>query len=394
MEQIINTAARLSDYLGQVDAKIKDTFFDEKTIEEFFDEVGREVKDCLTKVFGAENDTGDYGYVGDILSYPPGLDEQFSDSVIFSYWTYRGDRNNYQVEEAGEWRENFFYKGSRWSKPAWRDQFYTFFKRIVDATDGKVPVNFFTEIGIESGKQYFKLLAGDGDTEDDATVVLPTAEQLLALDLPKTNALINKIKQWRSCVSAHRDDKTIKHIMGLCDNSQENIRALFLGAADELTETDVTARVKENITSVFSNSKTISVEDRNIAPVMLGFLYYDHPYDIHFYIPQPRKGPAIDRNPPKSALIVTVKQGLTKINDYKETFLKFSTILREFPRIERMIWHQWREDLPKYWQWKKNYEKRQKKYERLSEMAINVCRAVCDIHDIECNQHATPDKGI
>lgn len=392
MNKITQIAAELSTYLQKYEEKIKETFLDEKIVDELFDDVESEVKKYLTVIFGAENDTNCLGILGDILPYyhpeiEKEIENELSDAVLFSYWTFQGERDNYAPESHGNWRENCFYKGRRWSNEVLKKQFYDYFKLITEAikeTDAKAPVNFFTNLGFNSKTLYFRLLTMNSSKPDDMTIVLPTAEQLLDLNLDKTKQIVNRIKAWRKYVSFPRMRKTIDVALQTCSDLPENVKQLLLESAEELSNTELINKVKNNIEHVFFNKRPIPISNRDIALVILAFIYYDNPYDIHFYLPEPLTEPVNgeNNNSPESVLIITVKQGLTEIDKYKQKFLELSTALRGLHKIEKLILERWKKSLPIYWQWKKNYESMQKKYERMSGIAINLCKAVCDKYDI------------
>jgi ppGpp synthetase/RelA/SpoT-type nucleotidyltranferase len=387
MKRISEAIKDLNNFFSDFKNEIKDMFLDEQTVAELFDRLEKKVKNHLIILFGKEDDVSDLGVTESIIKYLPDTESNYSDAVMFSYWTFRGERSNYMPDALGEWRDNFFYKGRRWSNPMLKKQFYEVFRLIMGAVNSKAPVNYFTEIGATYQKHHFKIIAGDYDNHDGDTIVLPNTEKLIEFESENITKLITWIKQWRSNLKSIVEEGQFTHFMGLPENSVENIKQLFHKGAEDLKRLPFINDIRENLKNVFKLNGSFQIDNLDLPLMMLVFLFYDHPYDIYFYLPefQPDDEQNINKKTPDSSLIMSVRQGTSDMDKYKEVFLQLSNTLGSFPRIERTIWNKWRNDLPTYWQWKKNYEKRQKKYERLSEVAMNVCRAVCDKHDIECS---------
>lgn len=373
---IQNTTNDLNSFFDYITNRIEQTVFSEKVAGEFFNEVKTELKNRLNRVFGAEKDINDKGYVSDFLNYYD-PDVPFSGAVSFSYWSLTGEKDHYVESLQGKYRENLFYKGLRWSKKVLREIFYTYHDLIQEIASEGTPVNFFVRIGTHSNLTYFKLICDDNPCiDDDTTICLPTENRLSKHKfLPKTHQYLKKIKYLKS-YTAHSEERAMQFLdedvpkMG-------DIRGMFCDATEELCKegAEILEAAKDNITTVF-NANHLSNE--TIAKVILCFLYYDHPYDIHFFLPNT----APDKKNDESALIISTKKNSSSIDGFKETLLVLAEAASRISAVENKIWRKLQECLPIFWQWKKYYQEWTEKYQRISSMVVGICRLICKNHGI------------
>lgn len=124
--------------------KRKNYYLSEHHADILFKDLHYNIKQELKNLFGNVNEKGNYGCFTNIFSSSiPAYDK----GAMFSYWSYQGVPYNSSKEDDGEWRDNFFYKGSRYSDENLKANFYKPFNVISDyckSKDGSnVPIDFF-----------------------------------------------------------------------------------------------------------------------------------------------------------------------------------------------------------------------------------------------------------
>jgi len=88
-------------------------------------DISFEFKRSLKLLFGEVKNSDSYGVYEDLFfSDSPGYMDK---GVMFSYWSFSGVPYNSSKTKNGEWRENLFYKGIRYSNARLRNNFYDLF---------------------------------------------------------------------------------------------------------------------------------------------------------------------------------------------------------------------------------------------------------------------------
>jgi ppGpp synthetase/RelA/SpoT-type nucleotidyltranferase len=169
-------------------------------------------------------------------------------------------------------------------------------------------------------------------------------------------------------------------------HSLTEIRKLFDQAYKKLinSKKDVVVKWRQNIVSVLGDLKNGNEEEqlRRVFNMIVSYQYYDNPYRIYFFLPDisndttkplPKKNDDLFL---QSALVITTSINGTNASKYYVIFQTLSQTLYKITVIEQQIFNKFTDHLPIYWQWKDHYQDWHEKYEILSEMAINICRAI------------------
>lgn len=367
----------MKDSFNEIRTDCDSFIISESTAQKLFIEMNFSVNTFLTKLFGSENDINKKGMFHDVLDYSNDKNI-YSDAVAYSYWTYSGESNIYlQDKKTNDWRKNFFYKGVRWSNEYSRYKFYYFFKYFENISKGNTPVEFFVKQGIEFKKNYFivKCLSSIESNRDDNVIALPCIKMLRGFNIETLNKLLDFIDEIKILItqekSVFENSKEKKHL------SFETFKDLYINARDELIKyNQLFEECTKSISSVFSKDvfKKYNNENRNktIFDIIIILHYFDNPYDIHFFLPKTNRNNEKFRS---SLVITTALDTNLSINDIKN-FKEIIEILKLQTVIEKDIWTELKEMLPKYLHFKDSYLKLVDKYERISEMAINLIRAI------------------
>jgi len=321
-KKIQNIIDEIKKYFNSIESRINSLIIDEQTAHELFVEIDFQVKEYLIQLFGKEKETKDKGCFGNSISYLDD-DNPYSDAAIYSYWTYRGESNTYEVEkETGEWRKNFFYKGNRWKNENLKANFYHFFKYFERISTGENPVEFFIELGVQSNKSNFSIRFSDGIT-NDASIRLPSISELKNLGNEKINKLIDLIESYRKTIVL--EQTLFANEIKKDKNNEDNFIKTFLEARKNLIVLYPT-ETKSWINSVYTFfPKALSVREEDIVNIIFTLQYFDQPYDIHFFLPREN---GIERKKIIAGLIITTKQGQGLLQEHQTCF-QLNTYLNE-----------------------------------------------------------------
>jgi len=371
----------------------KDKIVNEQEARNLYYELETEVKKCLVQIFGEANKTESNALSSAFMGYNS-LDNSRSDAVIFNYWSYKGEPIETPMKsETGRWRDNLYYKGKRWSDKEEKRLFYKFFDVIKSALQGEAPVDFFTKHGFKCNTRHLKIIGGSiaNSTEISKSsthrrIVIPILKpgsesytgiksnlfrQLLDLisEMKKFNKEAAQLEHFQSS-----NQEKIKKIEDLVVNAYfdaENAdRGLLVAVRDGFIEglTDSNEK-KDELRTVISL--------RDVFNVVIAYQYYDTPYDIHMFMP------ASNDKELFSCLVITVERNNGKIEPYVDSFIALANELGQITALEREIWRLMGDNLPIYWKWKEHYEKFSDRYERLSNVAMGICHAICSEEKIE-----------
>lgn len=345
------------------------------------------VKQCLENVFGPEDQISSKALSSAFLSY--NSENLQSDAVIFNYWSYKGEPIETPIKIGkGRWRDNLYYKGQRWSVEEKKVLFYKFFNEIKSALQGEAPVDFFTKHGVECDTRYLKIIGLSDISKIDNNckfrqLVIPNlsgaSDVIHSMAFKRLLDLITNMKG----VNLNRDQLDRFRL----DNQDkiDNLSTLVSNAFSEAKKEDkaLLAAVKagfiKGITEDAEKKEKLmkAVSLRDIFNVVIAYQYYDHPYDIHMFLP------TANHEKLYSCLVISVEKGSEKINPYLDSLTKLANELGQIKAIEQKIWKQMKDNLPIYWRWKKLYEKFSDQYQRLSNVAMNICLAICRKEELE-----------
>lgn len=347
------------------------------------------VKKCLVKVFGPEEDIASNALSSEFLSYDS-LTNRYSDAVIFNYWSYKGESIETPIksETTGRWRDNLYYKGQRWSDKEKKKLFYEFFDEIKSALQGEAPVDFFTKHGVECDTRYLKII---GLSDIDEIGNSYKFKQLAIPDLSRANGVIDS-KCFRELLDLitkmKKFNQNREQLNKFRSENKDKIDTLSTLASDAFSEAKkkdkaLLTAVKEGfikgLTEDTKKNKKLmtAVPLRDIFNVVIAYQYYDHPYDIHMFLP------TANHEKLYSCLVISAEEGSEKINPYIDSIAELANALGQIKAIEQEIWKNMKLNLPIYWRWKKLYEKYSDQYQRLSNVAMNICLAICRKEELE-----------
>jgi ppGpp synthetase/RelA/SpoT-type nucleotidyltranferase len=377
-QQIGVVVENMRKYIADFGETLSNKFINETIARETLFELEIGVKSFLTLIFGREKNSvkmpaaADLGLASDILKYQMTESDDYRDSAIFTYWSRTGEFDIYLSEKQGKWRENFFYKGRRWSDKNLKERFYKFFQLIEMATSGNTPVKFFTQKALAQKRQYLCIVTGETALPNPNADVLnmPTMENLREFENEALNRLLDNISIWKE--ANHCESREyFQQQLGMF--TQETVNKLFEDAFQDfiVKHKGIVEDWRNKISSVVGEWTSQDVL-KEVFMVVLSYQYYDIPYSIHCYLP------SIEiETMPMSALIITTRIDNNRIANYKDILLELSNTLNEVAKLEETILKLWITNMSTYWHWKDIYNSEQGKYERLAEMAINICRAIC-----------------
>jgi len=382
LEPLNEIVDNLSLYFESFNRELEKKLINEKEARNLFSQLQHEVRISLTKVFGDEFDVRDLGDSQGFLKYKNN-ENIYSDAVLFSYWSHSGTPFDASIDKPGVWRENFFYKGIRWSNKQLKNQFYTFFNIIRDAAEDITPVNFFVRNGINM-IQHLKIVNGltNNQAMEEETIRIPSEHELENLGSEILNKLVQKIKKMRD--ANQYNNVAFESFKENFTDQLRQVKENFVAAFDEVYKNHRDALSKwlkefERILGSIDNNRDERQLFKEVFAVVISYQYYDHPYDIHMFLPMLQK----DQKHLTSCLIITVPSGNREIDSYKGSLIKLIEILRLFGILEEEIWKRLGSNTPIYWKWKDIYEKRREKYERISQIVTNICQAICQKNKVQ-----------
>lgn len=375
-----NIGSVLKAFSDDIDNKI----INEQESKNLYYELETVVKQCLEKVFGPEDDTSSNALSSAFLTYDSTVN-QYSDAVLFNYWSHKGEPIETPIRTiTGRWRDNIYYKGVRWSDEDAKSSFYTLFNIIKSALQGKAPVDFFTEHGVECNTSYLKIIGRRITAISEMTQSSPDRQIVIPILIGSDKVINSELfKQLLRLIGNMRDgNKNKKKSERLRKDKQsdiENIEDLIRKASTEAEEKDF--ELLHDIKKGFINGLTSDLEKtkalegtiklRDVFNVVIAYQYYDHPYDIHMFLP------TANHEKLYSCLVISVEEGNDAISPYVQSFIALVDALGKITRLERMIWEKMKDNLPIYWKWKEHYENFSDQHSRLSNVAMNICRAIC-----------------
>ncbi|OGS71858.1 MAG: hypothetical protein A3F91_02145 [Flavobacteria bacterium RIFCSPLOWO2_12_FULL_35_11] len=390
-----NIIKALDRYFNRQKKIISSLFIDEQTAMELLIDIDFKVKGYLINLFGKEKKiTVKGGCFNDLLPYL-NKGNPYSDSVIYSYWTYRGESDIYKVEEKnGEWRRNFFYKGKRWSEDWRKDNFYHFFKFFENISNGKNPVEFFIELGTNSKEK--KICVQFFDKE------LPTSPDKNTIFFPsiKYFSKHNKIKEFILLVARLKKAIADENFISTKNKNygdeyfKKTFKPKFDSAYKEFATDSELGKIVYYLVSLIKKTFNLMSEDKirsQIVNVILTLLYFDQPYKIHFFLPQ-RNGlnNDVSENTKRESkklispcLIITTHQSKNISETSIEKFSNLISVLIKHSELEQEIWNKRKELLPTYHGFKGEYLEIEERYLRLAEIIISIIKAISDEHNRE-----------
>lgn len=372
-----------SDFVTQIHDKI----VNEQESRNLYFELETVVNGFLQEIFGEEGDTKSNALSSGFLHYNS-RENINSDAVIFNYWSHKGESIETPIRVVtGQWRDNLYYKGYRWSDKEKKTPFYRFFNKLKSSLQGEAPVDFFTKHGVENDTRYLKILNLPISNNRDISKIRENSKknQISIPILSNTDKIIksNAFKKLIKLVFSMREvNENTQQFDNFYDNKKTDIETLddlvtkAYSEAERLDK-DLLDAVREALIECLTSDKVKKsklndvIRLRDAFNVVVAYQYYDHPYDIHIFLPASNHGNLY------SCLVITVEQASMDITPYLSSFTELANNLGQITAIERTIWKQMKDNLPIYWRWKKHYEDFSDQHKRLSNVAMNICLAIC-----------------
>ena len=129
--------------------------------------------------------------------------------------------------------------------------------------------------------------------------------------------------------------------------------------------------------TIFRNTDTLE-KYKTIFNLIITLQYFDNPYDIHFFLPENSRNEKF-----RSSLVITTAQKKHLTDSNKKLFNKIINTLKSQAKIEKHIWSKQKDLLPIYLGFKDSYLNLVGRYERLSEIAINIVKAIAYKNEIK-----------
>ncbi len=382
IEQISEVCKEIEDFYINKSAEISKLIINKVEAENLFESVEVFIIAKLNYVFGFQHKTNEsnglkqediYGLTKGLLSYT----NAYKESVLFSYWSHRGYsfKENYTASIVGQKRGNIYYKGIRWKNQELRGYFYYFFDKIKNICGDYIPVDFFTNHGInDNNTNYLKVTTCKHNKDHkeiyDNNICLPL---LIDYDFqsPKFKELIDLILDIKSKNLSEANFVTFNntHNKTLKENFI-NFNTLFNEAISEAKTINepIIIKYKDLLNKFFSENLTFE----SIFKLITSYQYYDIPYSMHFFLPA-RK--TVDSNL-TSCLAITLPENIS-IEEYKAVFSRLSEAISYITVLEKSIWIKASESLSLESAWQDIYEKYEERLERLSKIGENIANSFC-----------------
>ncbi|MCD4668204.1 MAG: hypothetical protein K8R44_06420 [Sulfurimonas sp.] len=367
MKELNKLNENINNYFDSVEVHINEDFISEEVANKYFFELDIEVKSFLEQVFGKEDKIKDFGKFPKFLKY----NKEYTDGIIFSYWSFRGDSYYYSTEEkSGDWRDNFFYKGIRWSEGYLKQQFYDFYEFFKNVPFSTNPVNFFVTNSIKDKTFYLRVTSYD--ITDNTTIKLPTIQELYDLNVPSLDILLEYIENLRKLNregTSPFERKNHKY-------NTDDFKKLYIKALGDTIkkEKKYFSNIYEDIQKVIRIKKEYesNILERIFSLIII-YQYYDTPYDIYIFLPKSVNG-ILNIS---SSLIFTTEEYDETILKYEQPLKTLIETLNRFALIEKIIWEKLRKNLPKFWVLKEKYHKYRENYELLTEVILAIVKTIC-----------------
>jgi len=300
-----------------------------------FREVHFELKQVLKQLFGKSSDSADYGLFNDLFkTTEPG----YNRGVMFAYWSFYGLPYNSSKGIKGKWRDNLFYKGSRFSEEKLKANFYDFFNIVSkycenECRQSNAPVDFFVRHArIEKLKNSSIDLASVVFVPENTiilhnSIIIPVKETLSSVNyynIPELKTLIEDLYSVKEdkeiCTDDYqRENLKIKLEKTLSSNLETAFRKL------KNVENSKFSTFSQDIKNKFSH---INLDNSNhlyeIFCLYICFQFYDHSGITHIYLPSNIK----ESNSCLGILVPFEKENI--INAFSE---QFSKIIESFSRL-------------------------------------------------------------
>ena len=384
--QNINSITReTNSFFNNFATEIEKRIINQKEKTELIDELISKTRKVLIKIFGEEGKMKDKKLSNNFMEYIKSK-HLHSDAVIFNYWSYEGESIKSSISKTQQYKRNIFCKGVRWSNKDKSKAFYDFFNDIKEALEGDAPVDFFTENAINNSIEFLRITGKNGIESDGGTGFL---QMPILFDVNlrqvttkiKSNKFKDLIKFIHELKESNKDPDAVSNLKNNQSKKLKEFKNDVSKALEQMKTTD--ADILEQWTRCFTqalknNGHTITSKD--VFNVVVAYQYYDHPYSIYMFLPS---FDAENKKQLYSCLIITLDENNNAIESYKTALGGLSKALEKVPELEKAIWEKRGQNLPNYWRWKHEYANYYDSYYRLSNVALNICLAICKRKDID-----------
>lgn len=360
----------------------------------------------LESLFGKVQDCEDNGIVK-FMDF-----KDITDSVLYSYWSVEGEYEKYKpisndnpLEQVALYRANVFYKGLRWSSPRHTRHFYQLYGILSDAAGRLNPIDEFGKLSLNDPRRRSVVIETNENGFERSKVgrvQMPSLDFLSRNRSAQVRRLAHEITQMRdeARVGPTSNEEFIRYFDRIA--TKENER--FLKATVDLAIKDLLNDKKNDIRGwaagirealcapEVKSAEEIARESDKCLRMMIMFLFYDHPYDIHMFIPGVPKADTLEAENlgaakskflvQRPALFVTRPKGSPIDEPHTEKFLGAAEELSEVPLIEHLIHKKWEDTANNSYVWREEYAKWAPRYQRLISITEDMVKGLCQKHGI------------
>jgi ppGpp synthetase/RelA/SpoT-type nucleotidyltranferase len=336
-----------------------------------------EVKRYLTGLFGQIKDSNSFGIYNDVFQSE---DSVYNKGVMFTYWSFSGVPYNSSKAIDGGWRDNLFYKGTRYSVAPKYKNFYDVFNILskgcqdADSTQSNAPIDFFVRLNKGSSQ-----LIVFGPITLPESICIPTKASFDDKDyynIPELKEIIIelfKIKEEKdACDSDEKMKKLHIRIDHLLHNCLEpSFQKLFELDNSLLLEFANMLNCKFKFLDI-SNKKIL----RNIYKMIICYQLYDQDGLTLLFVPKDQDSESC------LALLVPIENLSIALSKNNEFFSIINT-LSKLPILEKKIHNLVQENIVKKDIWKCHYFSRRELYESLCLHFKILMKYICRTNKIK-----------
>ena len=364
----------LNKYLLAEKSRAEATLVNDHIAADLFRELRYGIKTRLVSIFGPENSWADWGLFKDVYSHTPRNGFTLDDGICFAHWSHKEEpvylgRTRPSTARTGVMRENLFYKGTRWSQPLLKAEFYSTYNIVRDTIEGCVPVQYLATLATDetfstTEKQYLRLLTGWKSHDKMPQVLRVPLRETAFASAPGGGAFLDLLDHVIDIKKTHTPGPTFGERI---DNALRNI------AADPYLKEQLPQWCKEFM-DFFGPQKEIN--ERAVVSFIAAMQHYDTDpaIAIHFFFP---KHPAKPLRFPCLIGLVTHHE-VTLCDAFIRVLVALVDTLAIVPEVEYAIWKSLQDNVVTQMQWKKQYEMSCNRYRALGHAIQGICETVCE----------------
>lgn len=304
---------------------------------------------------------------------------------MFSYWTYHGVPYNSTKEEDGEWRDNFFYKGSRFSDANLKANFYKPFNVISDhcksGDQSNAPVDFFVRHTREAKRKRPEI---DISQLVFIPATYPAGELRNRIELPiresfvgepyYAGALKNLIEGLYE-QKAEKDKCTEDTKRLTVANSVKQLLESYLAKAFTQIKEVGSTKVHELLTNLSKIFLHLNPESEahlyEVFCLIICYQFYDHDGITYLFLPR-------DADKSHCCLGILIPFGNESIvESHTEDLINLINALSPMPVLEKEIFENVKKNIILKYVWKAHYLSKVPLYESLCSHIYVLLKYIC-----------------